>query len=677
MERADDKGDGRLRRRRTTESGTVNGRGAPGGPGGLVPTTPSAAGRGGAPPPTQPPRSPAVDNGGGKAQKQRRMTLDDILRDAVRRRTDDRPRAAPVPVAVPELPGLGDKLVELGLVRPIQLSEATIQQAASGKSLGTLLVELGAVSEQDMAQVLASELGLPLADLRREEPDPEALELLSEATARSVTAIPLHKGDGAVEIAVADPLDGATIERLRNEVGVEILLLVAPVSDIQLAIETSYRAVGAISRFVEAFEATEAVLRPDAASPIVADDAPVVQVVNLIITQGLRDRASDIHIEPQDARVRVRFRIDGALHDALALPDNMGPALVSRLKIMADMNIVDRRKPQDGQIAMEVDGRPVDIRINTSPTIWGEKAVLRLLDRQRVLFRFEDLGMPADAHATFSQLVKAPFGMVICAGPTGCGKTTTLYATLTEINHSERNVTTVEDPVEYIFPSINQMQINPQAGITFAGGLRALLRQDPDIILVGEIRDAETARMAVESAMTGHLVLSSLHATDACSGLQRFVDMGIEPFLIASTVTGVVSQRLIRRICTHCRVPYRPGVEELAFYRSAGGQPKTAPETAEFVESLMPELSEQVELFWQGEGCNFCSHTGFQGRIGVFELLKMSGEINRLLIAGATADELRAAARREGMRTLLDEGVRLVAQDLTTIAEVMRSIYLI
>jgi type IV pilus assembly protein PilB len=413
-----------------------------------------------------------------------------------------------------------------------------------------------------------------------------------------------------------------------------------------------------ITGLVEQFRVAESSrqVADTAGQDTTAVSAPVVQIVTLLIGQAVRDRASDVHIEPTEDSVRVRFRIDGALTETAALPAAMGPALVSRLKIMAGMNIVERRRAQDGQIATEVDGQPVDVRVSTVATIWGEKAVLRLLDRSRTLYRLGELGMASDVHERFSRLVRAPYGMVICAGPTGSGKTTTLYATLSEISDSERNVMTIEDPVEYVFPAINQIQINEQAGLTFADGLRSIMRQDPDIILVGEIRDVETARIAVQSALTGHLVMTSLHATDAASALQRFVDMGVEPFLLASTVLGVVSQRLVRRICPHCRVRANPSAEELAFFRASGGGDK--------------------DVFWRGEGCGACANTGYHQRVGVFEVLHMTDAVRHALLRSTELDPLRAAAEADGMRTLRAEGIRLVTQDVTTIPEMMRSIYM-
>ncbi|MCA1721091.1 MAG: Flp pilus assembly complex ATPase component TadA [Actinobacteria bacterium] len=390
----------------------------------------------------------------------------------------------------------------------------------------------------------------------------------------------------------------------------------------------------------------------------VSDPTPeAVQVVNLLLTQALRDRASDVHLEPQEERIRVRYRIDGALHDIVSLPGAIGPALSSRIKIMANMNIVERRRPQDGQIALELEGRPLDIRVATGATIWGEKIVLRLLDKSRPLYRLRDLGMPEDTALAYEERIHAPFGLMLCAGPTGSGKTTTLYASLQEINRPELNIMTIEDPVEYILPSISQIQINEQTGVGFSTGLRSILRQDPDVILVGEIRDPETARITVRAALTGHLVLSSLHATDAASALQRFLDMGIEPFLVASSVQAVVAQRLVRRICSYCAVVYKPPADEMSYYMNGGGEKKAT--------------------FYRGEGCNFCAQTGYQDRIGVYEFMRVTEEIRELIVGGLNRDTLRRLAVEQGMSPLMDEGLRLVNDDVTTISEVIRSLYIL
>ncbi len=553
---------------------------------------------------------------------------------------------------------LGELLVSAKLVTHDQLAQALLQQVTSGQRIGTLLVELGAIDERDLAKALSTQLHVPLVDLSQQTPTPEAIELMPESVSRSHLAVPLVGDANGLTVAVSDP-NPELAKILANACGQVVRLVIAPRSDIQRAIDTAYRALGNIQEHVRAFEETaESPRRATADTGVqlaMADDAPVVQVVNLLITQAMRDRASDIHIEPQGNDLRIRYRIDGALHDAVVLPLSMAPALVSRLKIMASMNIVERRRPQDGQITMVVDNREIDIRVSTVATIWGENCVLRVLDKSRSLFRMGDLGMPLNTHEIFTRLIGTPFGMVLCAGPTGSGKTTTLYAALTEIDDPSRNIMTVEDPVEYVFPTINQIQTNDQAGITFANGLRSILRQDPDVILVGEIRDVETARIAVQSALTGHFVLSSLHATDSAAALHRFLDMGIESFLVASSVLAVVSQRLVRRICQTCKTGYEPKDEELAFYQESGGLPKAQ--------------------FFRGEGCNFCAGTGYRDRIGVYELMRITPELKRLIVGWATQEELQRMAVSQGMRTLRDEAIRLIADDVTTISEVIRSIY--
>jgi type IV pilus assembly protein PilB len=578
----------------------------------------------------------------------------------------ERPEPTPAPARPADLgvrPGgmrLGEMLVEARLVTEEQVTTALQEaQRGTGKRLGQLLVELGTLDERDLARVLAKQQSLEVVDLRQITPDPAATDLLSEATSRALTAIALSVDGDNVVVAVADPAPNV-VKSLNEVIGKRVTVKVAAESDILRAIGNSYRALTGVGSQVKVFEAQDTVRRDTARVETIvgSDDAPVVQVVQLMITQGLRDRASDIHVEPQGDRVRVRYRIDGALHDVLDLPGSMGPALVSRVKILGGMNIVERRRSQDGQISMDVEGRAVDIRVATTAVIGGEKVVMRLLDKSRPLFKLEQLGMPHDMNAKYSALLRSPYGMVICAGPTGSGKTTTLYGSLGEINSPDRNIMTIEDPVEYTFPSINQIQINEQAGITFAGGLKAILRQDPDVILVGEVRDVETARIAVQSALTGHFVLSSLHATDAASALHRLLDMGIENFLIASSVTGVLSQRLVRRICDNCRETYNPPAEELAFLNTVGGS--------------TPEQG-----FMRGAGCNFCAHTGYLERIGVYEMMQVTDSVRELILDRASHDELRKLARSEGMRTLQEEAVRLVENGVTNLAEVLRSIYVV
>jgi len=552
---------------------------------------------------------------------------------------------------------LGDQLLANNLITEAQLQKALEMQRDSGGLLGEVLVSTGALTEQALAHALANFFGFDVANLRRDNVDPAMLNFLPESVAREFVAFPVRMEDDNLFVAVAEPS-----EDLRNALakasGKPVKLLIAPLSDVRWAIDSNYRALGSVAQLVQVFESVEGSRKKSAESAepeIVADDAPVVQVVDRILTQAMRDRASDVHIEPSDDIVRVRFRIDGALKEILQLPAAIGPGLVSRIKIMANMNIVERRRPQDGQLTINIDGKEVDVRVATTSTIMGESCVMRLLDKTRSVLRLNDLGMPVDTHEAYSKIVRAPFGMVLCAGPTGSGKTTTLYATLSEVNNPTLNVMTIEDPVEYVFPSINQIQTNEQAGLTFATGLRSILRQDPDVILVGEIRDVETTRVAVQSALTGHFVVSSLHATDSVSALHRFLDMGIESFLIASSVLAVVGQRLLRRVCPSCKAPYEPTEEEMVFYEESGGPAKTE--------------------FFQGTGCNFCTHTGYKDRIGIYELLIMTPEIRRLVVGWATQEELRNMAVKQGMRTLRQEAINLVGQDITSISEVIRSVY--
>jgi type IV pilus assembly protein PilB len=555
---------------------------------------------------------------------------------------------------------LGELVVDSGMATKEQVVAALERaQRDAGKRLGQWLSEAGVLDERAVARVVASQHGLDLVDLRDVTPDSAATDLMDETAARSLLAVPIAVDAETVTVAVAVPSDGVSAA-LRDLFGRTPVLKVAGEADIVRAIGNSYRALTNVGSQVQAYEARDVLRReaerPDA--PGSGDDAPVVRVARLIITQALRDRASDVHIEPQAERVRVRYRIDGALHDVLDLPGSMAPVLASRFKVLAGMNIVERRRPQDGQISMDVEGRAVDIRVSTTAVIGGEKVVMRLLDKSRPLFKLEQLGMSDDMTARYSALLRSPYGMVVCAGPTGSGKTTTLYGSLGEINTPERNIMTIEDPVEYTFPSINQIQINEQAGITFAGGLKSILRQDPDIILVGEIRDVETARIAIQSALTGHFVLSSLHATDAASALHRLLDMGIEPFLVASSVGAVLSQRLVRKVCGHCRESYEPMAEELALM------------AAIHADGAAPDGG-----FIRGAGCNFCAHTGYLERVGVYEMLTVTEGIRELVLARASHDELRKLARHEGMRTLQEEAARLVTAGVTNPAELLRSIY--
>ena len=563
--------------------------------------------------------------------------------------------ALPAPTSDAYDERLADVLVSARLVQPYQLEAA--QSTTADGTLAERLVWAGVLGEDEIARALAAHYGADEVDLSHTEPDPAAVALLTREQALELRALPVASTDDLVTVAVVDP-SPEHLAVIRAAVGRPVVAVLTTHRALDRALDTEYKATHEVGSHIRAFEARDS-LRREAdllESVQVNEDAPVVQVVQKIITQALRDRASDIHVEPAGERVRVRYRIDGALTDVLDLPGSIGPAIVSRVKILGGMNIVERRRPQDGQISTEVEGRDVDIRVASTPVVGGEKVVMRLLDKSRPLFHLAQLGMPADTASRFSAMIHAPYGMVICAGPTGGGKTTTLYASLGELNTADRNIMTIEDPVEYTFDSINQIQINERAGVTFAGGLKSILRQDPDVILVGEIRDVDTARIAVQSALTGHLVLSSLHATESVSALYRLLDMGIEPFLIASSVTAVVAQRLVRRNCPSCVEPYQPTAEELAFLRSFGG-------------------ADPVTEFQRGTGCHFCAHTGFLERTGVYELLAVTDQVRELIVERAPHDDMRKLALSQGMNTLQEQAARLVREGTTTAAEVMRSIY--
>jgi type IV pilus assembly protein PilB len=558
-------------------------------------------------------------------------------------------------------PKLGEVMLEIGAVDPDDLIEALQHQKANPTAegmarLGEVLLQLGKVDERELAASLAQQFGIPFADLQTEKPEMEALERVGEELARKYSVIPLRVADdGRVFMAIADPLDTEAISDLTHHCK-RIGLMMGARGDIERLLDESYNVLMQAEGLIQAFELSDAdAVRPVADEDFGADDnAPVVQVVNRIITQGVRSRASDIHIEPGERHVRVRFRVDGAMSEAIQLPSRMAAALASRVKVMSELNIVERRRAQDGQFAVKVDNRPVDIRVSTAATVHGEKVVLRLLDKTKSLISLKDLGMPPMVEAPYMKIVKAPLGMLLCTGPTGSGKTTTLYATLTEINDPTRNVVTIEDPVEYQFDGISQMPVST-TGMRFADGLRAILRQDPDVILVGEIRDEETARIAMQASLTGHFVLSSLHAVDAVAAVHRFTDMGIEPFLVASALSGVVGQRLLRRNCTSCAKPYTPTPAEISMVAEAVGH--------------------QPTQWLRGEGCNVCHNTGYRGRVGVYELLPVNDPIRELIVGRATHHELRAVAVEQGMRTMQTQAFELVVDGVTTVEDVLRSVY--
>ena len=562
---------------------------------------------------------------------------------------------------VPQVePRLGERLLERSLINEAQLRRALELQPRSSRPLGAVLVELGALDEDRLTAVLGEHLEIPVADLKRETVDPEAARLVPEDFARRHVLLPIRRENGHLNIAMADPLNLPLINDLRLMTGLGVKPFLAGPSDILANVSRVHSMRPRMQEAARSLEESRPAFAIRANVIELSDvtaSSPAIEIVNMMIMQGLRDRASDIHVEPQKDYLRIRFRIDGVLQDVAHLPTATGAALASRIKIMAEMNIVERRRAQDGQITLAVDGRDLDIRVATMETIWGEKLVMRLLDRSRSLITMEQLGFSRAAYDSFHSVLHSPYGMIIVSGPTGSGKTTTLYAAIHELDQQIRNIMTIEDPVEYTFANINQSQINKLADITFANGLRAILRQDPDIILVGEIRDRETAEIAVQSALTGHLVLSSLHATDAAGALLRFIDMGIEGFLIASSVIGIVAQRLVRKVCDGCRTSHIATAAEIDFAASIGRQ---AP-----------------EFLYHGTGCGRCSYTGYYDRVGVFETLTMTEELKRLVIGRAGHRDIVAAAVAGGAVPLRVDAWEKVLAGVTTVDEVVRSVYTI
>ncbi len=535
----------------------------------------------------------------------------------------------------------------------------SVSEAIEAGGAGVLYKPLDIDAIVEMIESRAEAPGLPRIDLKKYEVQPAALRLIPEAIARKWDIMPLHIEDNFLIVAMADPDNLYAIEDIRALSRMEVRVLHAALMDVQGAINLHYRAAGEIEKEIRHIlpTAAEWVEADDRISSDLIAQAPIVRAVNLLVSQAVKDRASDIHIEPQQDRLRVRYRIDGILHDTLALPLSVHGPMVSRVKVLASMNIAERRRPQDGHFAISVDGTEVDIRVATADTSWGEMAVLRVLDKAMSVMDLPDLGFLPGSLKTYQRLIRSPFGMILAAGPTGSGKTTTLYASINQLDSKERNIITIEDPVEYRFANINQMQVNIQADVTFARGLRATMRLDPDVILVGEIRDKETASIAIQAALTGHLVLSTVHANDAVGALFRLMDLGIEPFLITSAMVGIIAQRLVRRVCPHCRTLREVPEEEQLMYEK--------------------EMGEKRTRFYHGTGCNFCALTGYHGRMGVYEVLVMSQEIRRLVLTGASTDEIKDQVIKEGMVTMWRDGMLKVQAGHTTPREILRNVFAI
>ncbi|WP_088226211.1 ATPase, T2SS/T4P/T4SS family [Desulfosporosinus sp. FKB] len=559
---------------------------------------------------------------------------------------------------------LGEILINGGVISSNQLEEALALQKSLGLRLGEVLIRQGLVSEEDILRTMQSQLGVPSVDLNRLVVAEEVLRLLPENVVRKYTVLPVELNNAQLLVAMNDPTDYFAIEDLRIASGMMVKPCLAKKEDILRAIDRFYgrsEAEKAARDYAKQMGVSPVTGMHQSALPGVygvetgdEEATPIIKFLNTIIENAVNNHASDIHIEPIEEELRVRFRIDGVLQEIMRTPIGMAGPVVSRVKIMADLNIAERRVPQDGRISYFVGGKMIDFRVSTAPTMYGEKVVLRILDKSATILETEALGLGGKDLTVFKDLISRPYGIVLVTGPTGSGKTTTLYTALNQLNTTEKNIVTLEDPVEFNFKGINQMQVNPKAGLTFAAGLRSILRQDPDVIMVGEMRDNETAQIAVRSALTGHLVLSTIHTNDAASSITRLMDMEVEPFLLSASILGIISQRLVRRICSQCETEYLPGPKE----------------------NTLLELSEGANVVLKrGKGCSYCNKSGYKGRIAIFEIMPITAGHRQLIDQRATADELRDYAIKQGMTTLKQAAGKLVLEGVTTIDELLRVTY--
>jgi general secretion pathway protein E len=549
---------------------------------------------------------------------------------------------------------LGEILVEDGLATPDAIASALARMQTTGERIGEALVALGAVGQDDVLRALAKQQHLPFVS-REELPAPlPIVKNVSPKYLRQYTVCPVSIDGGVLTVAAIDPLNPIVVDDLRQSTGLAVRFVVSPSDAILEAIDRTYDGAStALQRIVEGVEDETAADGDEDIGHLrdMAFEAPVVRLVNLLIENAIAMESSDIHIEPFEDTLRIRYRIDGLLYDQESPPRRLQAAVTSRIKIMAEMNIAERRLPQDGRIRVTLQGRRVDIRVSTVPTVHGESIVMRLLDRSSVFLPLERLGFAPETQRTFEALIKRPHGILLVTGPTGSGKTTTLYGALDKINSADRKILTVEDPVEYQLKGVNQIAVKPKIGLTFANGLRHIVRQDPDVILVGEIRDLETAEISIQAALTGHLVFSTLHTNDAPAAITRLQDMGVEPYLVASVLEGVVAQRLVRRVCAACRVAHTADPADL--------------------EALAIEADPATPL-WRGKGCDECRGTGYRGRTGIYELFTITEDVRSLVLRRVSSREIRRHAVEAGMTTLRMDGWLKAREGLTTIEEVLR-----
>ena len=548
---------------------------------------------------------------------------------------------------------LGDILINGGLITKKQLDEALKERSASNKKLGEVLIELGYVTEKDILKTLEIQLGIPRINLEKELINPEVPQRISEDLARRHMVFPFKEEDKVLHVAMADPLNFYGIDDLKIATGYGIKPYIATKKSIQIAIE-KYYGKQSTKQAMEDFKKQQGDLEDEEIEDEISDIemAPIVRIVNSIIKQAVVSGASDIHIEPFEEFIRVRFRVDGELHEAMKLDINAHPAVTARIKVLGKMNTAEKRIPQDGRIEIKMNNREIDLRISIHPTVYGEKIVIRLLDRSNFIKGRDRLGFTKENSLRIDELIKNPDGILLVTGPTGSGKTTTLYTLLSELNDERKNIVTVEDPVEYKIFGLNQTSVNPKIGLTFASVLRSILRQDPDIIMIGEIRDTETSQIAVRAAITGHLVLSTLHTNDTASSIIRLLDMGIEPYLVSSALVGVIAQRLVKKICPHCKISYEPDENELEILNM-----------------------KDLKILYKGEGCNYCKNTGYRGRTAIHEIMYVDKEIRKLINNNASEDDIKSAAIKNGMTPLRDNCKQLVLEGVTTIDEFIRISY--
>ena len=550
-------------------------------------------------------------------------------------------------------------LLDNKIVHEEQLRDVYEEHTRTGKAFTSVLYNYGIISEDELLKLIAENLATEVVDLKEQDIPRELTERINSSIARMYRIIPVKEEDGILYVAAADPMNYRMIDELNYVLGQECRVLVAKPSDVDDALDHFYpQHVDSVADVLAEMEATgfgqsqdDEIDEEDIEA--MASNAPIVKFVDVILFQAIKDQASDIHFEPFADEFRIRYRIDGALYEMAPPPKHLALPVISRIKVMSHLNIAERRHPQDGRIELRIAGRPIDLRVSTLPTQYGESVVLRVLDRSVVSLDLEKLGLDDHILVALRELIHRPNGIIIVTGPTGSGKTTTLYSCLREINTIDEKLLTAEDPVEYDIEGIMQLQVNDAVGMTFAHALRAFLRQDPDRIMVGEIRDLDTAAMAIQASLTGHLVMSTLHTNDAPGAVTRLIDMGVEPFLISSTLCGILAQRLVRRICPNCRAEYKPEDEEL-----------------EFLGISREEIGDRP--FYYGKGCSNCNNTGYKGRVGIFEFLRVSTRIQEMINQRLPTGDIRDAAVEEGMTSLRDSGIRMIMDGITTVEEVIK-----